>query len=168
MAAIAFDSDSGRALAEEARALLHLIGKPDAQTISLTDLQQRAEVLSAKGFNGDGAVPEAAQLISHVLITVGGVADSNGQLGVNKSHAQTFFDEAAALREWRAKADGDSALTPLGMKSIEAADAVLAVRTCQGRRLLSVLRHRGVRRRRKKQAASVSGRSASCMRARRA
>ena len=47
LAAIRSDTESGRKLVDEARALLQVVGKPDADEISLADLTQRVEVLSA-------------------------------------------------------------------------------------------------------------------------
>ncbi len=135
VAAIKAESDEGRSFADEARALLKVIGKADSQTISLADLAQRQGLLSERGLNGDGVIPEAAaddpqvaQLIQQIIDAVGGVADRNGKLGIDAAHAATFFTQARQLRDWRAKPLGDARLAPLGDDSRAAAEALLAVR----------------------------------------
>ena len=133
--AIKADTEAGRRLIEEARALLQVVGRPDADAISLADLSERIEVLSRLGFNGDGVVPETgagdpatAALIKQVIDTVGGVADRNGRLGVDAAHAAAFFAEAEALQQWRSRGAADPALTPLGEASRAAGEALAAVR----------------------------------------
>ena len=59
LAAIRTDNETGRALADEARALLRC-RQAGGDAISLDDLDERVEVLSPLGFNGDGIVPETA------------------------------------------------------------------------------------------------------------
>ncbi|MEO5733321.1 MAG: hypothetical protein ABIN96_15340, partial [Rubrivivax sp.] len=135
-------TEAGQALRAEACALLQVVGRPDDDAITLADLARRTEVLSDLGLNGDGVVPEAAAddpataaLIQQVIDTVGGVADHNGKLGVDASHAQQFFEQAQALQDWRQRAVDDPALTPLDAagtltegKSRAAASALAAVR----------------------------------------
>ncbi len=134
LSAIRTDSEDGQGLVEEARLLLDVIGKPEADSISLADLAQRVEVLSKRGFNGDGVVPETAAddpaiaaLIEKMVDTVGGVKDRNGKLGVDAAHAKTFFEQAQALHDWRAKAIADTSLKPLGDDSRAASEALSAV-----------------------------------------
>ncbi|WP_418316968.1 hypothetical protein [Piscinibacter sakaiensis] len=135
LSAIRTDTDGGAAMHAHAREVLGVVGKADAEAISLTDLQQRTKVLSDRGFNGDGVVPESAaddpevaELIGKIIDAVGGVADRNGKLGVDAAHAKQFFEQARALHGWRAKAAADEALRPLGDESRSAAEALIAVR----------------------------------------
>ncbi len=135
ISAIRTDSDEGRMLSEEARSLLEVIGKPESETIALADLTERQDLLSKRGYNGDGVVPETAaddpqtaQLIQQIIDAVGGVADRNGKIGVDAAHAETFFAQARALHDWRAKALADPLLRPLDDSSRAASEAYLAVR----------------------------------------
>ncbi len=135
ISAIRTDTDEGGALAREAHTLLEVIGKAGSDTIALADLTERQDLLSRRGLNGDGVVPETAAddprtaaLIQQIIDSVGGVADRNGRIGVDAAHAETFFAQARALHEWRGKALAEPLLRPLDDASRVAAEALLAVR----------------------------------------
>ncbi len=136
LAAIRTDNEAGPRLAAEARAVLALIGRPEATAITLGDLEARQRTLTDTGLNGDGVVPTGATddkdtqaLIEQVIATVGSVTDRNGRPGVDRPHLETFFQQARALDDWQRKADGDAALLPLGDASLAAAEALAAARS---------------------------------------
>ncbi len=133
--AIRADNDAGPRLAAEARAVLALLGRPEATTIKLGDLEDRQRTLTDTGLNGDGVVPTSATddkdtqaLIEQVIATVGSVTDRNGRPGIDRPHFETFFEQARALDEWRRRAGTDAELLPLGDASVAAAEALAAVR----------------------------------------
>jgi len=135
LAAIRVDTEAGRVVAGEARAVLDGVGKADADQIALADLDERVRRLGELGFNGDGVVPETAaedeatrSLIQQVIDSVGGAADRNGRIGVDAAHAKTFFEQAEALQQWRERGAADAAVTPLGDGSRVAGEALAAVR----------------------------------------
>ncbi len=135
LSAIRVESEDGQLLAAEAKALLAVAGRPDADALTLADLATRQEVLAERGLNGDGVVPLSAAddpatalLIQTIIDTVGGVADSNGKLGVDAAHAELFFAQATALHAWRGRLQTEPLLTPLGADSLVACEALHAVR----------------------------------------
>ena len=135
LAAIRSDTEAGRLLAEEARAVLRVVGRADADALALADLDERFDRLGELGFNGDGVVPDTAAddaatrtLIEQVIDTVGGVLDKNGRIGIDEAHAERFFEQAEALRAWRERGAADPAVTPLGDASRAAGEALAAVR----------------------------------------
>ncbi|MEP7208465.1 MAG: hypothetical protein ABI920_16125 [Casimicrobiaceae bacterium] len=135
LAAINEATASGKTLAADARALLNLVGKPDASAIALADLEERLDRLAKVGLNGDGIVPEAAaddpdtaKLIALIIDTVGGIDDRTGKPGVDQEHVNTFFTQAETLDAWRATAKGSAEIEPLGADSRAAAEALAAVK----------------------------------------
>ncbi len=135
-AAIADGSEEARALAEEARHVLQLRGHAPDAALGLDDLKDRAELFAAKRFNGDGVVTpgtagedaEAAEAITQILQTLGGVADRNGEQGVDRARVETFFQQVDAMAAWYADARRDAALQPLGASMLDAYAAMAAVR----------------------------------------
>ncbi|MCR6477195.1 hypothetical protein NU688_13625 [Variovorax sp. ZS18.2.2] len=134
------DLDAGNAdgarLIDEARRLLQIQGKPDAATLTLADIADRGELLSAMRFNGDGVItPETAHddalraTVSEIMRTHGSVPDRHKETpGVDRARIEAFFAEVQAARDWHAKADAnDTTLMPLGEPTLAAADATRKV-----------------------------------------
>jgi hypothetical protein len=134
------DLDAGNAdgarLIEEARRLLQIQGKPDSATLTLADIADRGELLSAMRFNGDGVItPETTQddavraTVAEIMRTHGSVPDRHKETpGVDRARIEAFFAEVQAARDWHAKADAsDRALMPLGEPTLAAADATRKV-----------------------------------------
>jgi len=123
-------------LADEARRILQLRGKEGATTLALADVTDRAQLLDAMRFNGDGIVPpesaddEAVRdVLNLVMKTQGQVKDRNGLDGVNREQAEAFFKQAQSLQDWFAGASGDAPDAPTpGETALAAAQAVGAVR----------------------------------------
>jgi hypothetical protein len=119
-------------LADEARRVLQLAGKEDAQRIGLDDVVRRSELLAAMRFNGDGIVTldtvagnEALRhTLQRIIDTHGSLKDRNGGEGIDRARAEAFFAEAAAVQAWQA-GDGSESC---GSGMLEAAGAVNAVR----------------------------------------
>ncbi|MGI4777653.1 MAG: hypothetical protein ACRYGA_05975 [Janthinobacterium lividum] len=94
-------------LADEARRILQLRGKEGADTITLADVTDRAQLLDAMRFNGDGVIPPesaddegVAAAIRQVMQTHGSARDRNGKDGVNRAQVEAFYRQAHALRDW--------------------------------------------------------------------
>lgn len=134
------DLDAGNAdgarLIEEARRLLQIQGKPDSATLTLADIADRGELLSAMRFNGDGVItPETTHddavraTVAEIMCTHGSVPDRHKETpGVDRPRVEAFFAEVQAARNWHAKADAnDKTLMPLGEPTLAAADATRKV-----------------------------------------
>ncbi|MGJ7608824.1 hypothetical protein ACSFA7_31120 [Variovorax sp. LT1R20] len=131
------DNADGARLREEARRLLQIQGKPDSSTLTLADIADRGELLSAMRFNGDGVItPETTQddavraTVAEIMRTHGSVPDRHKETpGVDRARVEAFFAEVQAARDWHAKADAnDKTLMPLGEPTLAAADATRKVR----------------------------------------
>jgi DNA-binding NarL/FixJ family response regulator len=78
------DLDAGNAdgarLIEEARRLLQIQGKPDSATLTLADIADRGELLSAMRFNGDGVITPATTQDDAVRATVAEIMRTHGSV----------------------------------------------------------------------------------------
>ena len=137
LAAMADGDGKSASLAEEARRILQVRGKADAETLTLADVTDRSALLAAMRFNGDGVItPDTAEdeptreLINQIARTHGAVKDRSGKDGIDRAHAEAFFKAARALHDWQAAAGAatDDPSLPLGEKTLAAAEAVNAVR----------------------------------------
>lgn len=122
----------GARLREEARRLLQIQGKPEADALTLADIADRGELLAAMRFNGDGIVtPATAQddalraTVEDVMRVHGSVPDRHQATpGIDRARTEAFFAEVQQARDWHAQADaGDAVLMPLGDATLAAADA---------------------------------------------
>lgn len=126
----------GPSLADEARRILILLGKPEEiTTISLDDVVDRSKLIAAMRFNGDGVIttkiPEDDTLrlvVQHIIDTQGSIKDLGGDDGIDRTKADAFFTQATALRDWHALVAGDATVLPLGERTGAASDALSAVR----------------------------------------
>ena len=123
----------GKMIAAFARKVL---GKKDADVITLEETAAAAQTLAVKPFNGDGIVPaDSAEddatkaLINDIIATVGPETDAGGKPGITQAKVDQFFGEAAAYSEWWKKAEGNAAVLPLGLATPAAAAAVQAAKT---------------------------------------
>lgn len=130
------DQPAGAAIAAEARRMLALLGKADADRFSLADVSGRTDWLAAMRFNGDGVVtpsasddPDVQKTLERILQAQGGVPDRHeARLGVDLPHAKAFFEAAEAMRTWHTLAASAAAETlPLGPHTQAAAEALQAV-----------------------------------------
>lgn len=102
-----------------ARHILSSIGKPEADSVTLADVEQMINDISKTKFNGDGViVPTStedaalAQVITDITKVLVGVADRSGAQGVDKGLIDRFFAEAAAYLEWLDRPATDPLLLP--------------------------------------------------------
>lgn len=135
LASIKEETQLGRDVLAASRRLLAKLGRPDASAVSAEDVTGAAEILAASRFNGDGIVPaDCAQdeptrrAIEDIIAAMGSKPDRSGKPGVDQPAIDQFFDEVAATVAWLDRADQDAAVRPLGKATLEAAEAVAAVR----------------------------------------
>lgn len=123
----------GKAVATFARAVL---GKTDADVISIEEAAAAAQTLAGKPFNGDGvitveAAPDEATkaVMLDIIACFGADADASGKPGMSQGKVDQFFAAATAYSEWWKQAEGNSSVLPLGEPTAAAAAAVKAVKT---------------------------------------
>ncbi|MDP9899238.1 hypothetical protein [Variovorax ginsengisoli] len=137
LASMAPGQGPGASLADEARRILDVRGKPEADTLTLADVTDRSALLAAMRFNGDGVItPDTAEdpatraVVEQIIKSLGGVPDRNGKLGIDRHRAEAFFKAAQSLSDWQAGAaasQSEGAL-PLDGDTLAAAQAVNTVR----------------------------------------
>ncbi|HZW24009.1 MAG TPA: hypothetical protein VFF26_00865 [Gallionella sp.] len=128
-------NEAGRELLASARHILKSLGKPDAQEISLADMDDVEKLVAGQEFNGDGVIC-AEQIadaglraaVEDIAACAGSSADVSGQVGITQEIAGRFFDEAAAYEAWYAQGERDAAVLFLGENTLAAAQAYDAVR----------------------------------------
>lgn len=135
LSAFSDDADGGALLAAEAARILALLGRQDDTTLTLGDVSDRARLIAAMRFNGDGVVtvktsddPAIQATIQHVIDTQGSIGDLGGEPGIDQARADVFFTHANALRDWQHTIRGDAAVLPLGDATGAAVTAFEAVR----------------------------------------
>lgn len=134
LAALA-DNDEGRALHAAARRLLTNLGKADAVALQVADTEDLARVFPPEKPNGDGIVPAlmadnpgVQEAIADIITALGSDADRSGEQGISEEKITAFFEQAALLQDWQARAAADVAMRPLGDATAGAAAALNAVR----------------------------------------
>lgn len=132
LAAINDAVPEGQAIASFARKVL---GKTDSDAITLEEAASAAQTFASKTFNGDGIVtPEATPdkmvnaVITDIIACLGADTDASGKPGVGQAKIDQFFTDAAAYRDWWAKAEGNAEILPLGVSTSAAASAVRTVK----------------------------------------
>src|SRR5690606_10750705 len=136
LAAIDDASPEGAQMLATARHVLELLGKADADALSVDDTTEARERFAQMPFNGDGIVThdaaegnEAVQaLIDDVIACLGADTDASGKPGVGGEKLDRFLADAAALAERLAHAESDPAIRVLGDATAEASAAPEAVR----------------------------------------
>ena len=128
-------NDAGRELLASARHILKSLGKPNAQDISLADMDDIEKLVVGQEFNGDGVIC-AEQIadaglraaVEDIVACAGSAADVSGQTGVTQDIVDRFFAEAAAYEAWYAQGERDATVLFLGENTLIAAQAYEAVR----------------------------------------
>ncbi len=130
--AINESNPEGKLIASFASAVLRKTG---AAEILIDEASAAAATFAEKPFNGDGIVPaESADddalkaVIADIINCLGSETDATGKPGVGQAQVDRFFEDAAAYSEWWKKAETDTAVLPLGLKTEAAAGTVKAVR----------------------------------------
>src|SRR5277367_6204287 len=132
-AAINDATTDGKLIANFARQVL---GKGDTGEVNFDEAATAAATFAAKPFNGDGIVPADSAsddatkaVIADIINCLGAETDASGKPGVSQAKVDQFFADAAAYSEWWKKAEGDTAVLPLGTNTEAAAAAVKAVKS---------------------------------------
>ena len=130
--AISEANPEGRLIANFARQVL---GKTNEGEVTFDEAANAAQTFASKPFNGDGIIPADSAsddatraLIADIINCLGAETDASGKPGVSQARVDQFFAEAVAYSEWWKKAEGDTAVLPLGTNTEAAAAAVKAVR----------------------------------------
>ena len=128
LGAIDESQPEGQRLLASARQLLALLGKQDAETVTIQDVTDTSTLLHNSRFNGDGIIAENAaddddtrQLIGEVIACVGSDEDRSGLPGISQERVTAFFDALALYAGWWAQATSDPAILPFGEATLEAA-----------------------------------------------
>lgn len=113
--------DAGARLRAEAETVLEELEVEDRSRLSLKRLRRFRKAFDTTLANGDGIVtpdevpdPEAAELATWILATVGGRKDPFGVTGVGHEEIQDFTLGAGRYRTWRERPKADPALEPFG------------------------------------------------------
>jgi hypothetical protein len=121
-------SESGQRLLASARQLLALLGKGEAQEVSIGDVASTDTLLNDSQFNGDGIIAanatdseELAQLLADIVTAVGGEPDRSGQLGISREKVDAFFAAAEAYAKWWKTAEETATILPCGAETERAA-----------------------------------------------
>ncbi len=111
-----------------------VLGKGDADLISVEEASKAEHTFASKPFNGDGVVPvetasdeETKALIGDIMACLGPESDVSGRPGVSQLKLERFAADAAAYSEWWKKAESDKAILPLGLNTTGAVAALKAV-----------------------------------------
>lgn len=127
LSAIDESQPEGQQLLASARQLLALLGKPEAETVTIQDVTDTSTLLHNSRFNGDGIIAENAadddtrQLISEVISCVGSDEDRSGLPGISAERVAAFFDALGLYAGWWGQATSDPAILPFGDATLEAA-----------------------------------------------
>lgn len=123
------ETKSGRLVFKAAERILTNLGDTSSDTISLTQVRDRTQILAAAGTNGDGIIPpeatsnlETKQFIKDILKLFGGEIDASGKKGITENQLKLFDEEAKEYLSWYHRGysqNGDSIRTylPWGNKT---------------------------------------------------
>jgi hypothetical protein len=135
LSAIDAEHEEGKRLLASAREILKNLDKTGAKEITLADTADTARIFAATQFNGDGIVPvasgddEATQaVIQDIIACLGSDVDRSGAPGVSQARVDQFFTEAEAYSSWRATAEADHRILPLGEETLDAMEVFQAVK----------------------------------------
>jgi len=130
--ALALTAIKDAAVLAAAKRILADLGKPDATTIALAQVDAVIKAFAGTRFNGDGVIIPASaddadvtKAIEDVLAGTGAKVDRSGKDGVDLGRVETFFADVDKLVAWHA---GGAAQRTLGDATAAAADALAAVK----------------------------------------
>ncbi len=132
LAALNEATPDGKIIGQFARRIL---GKTDADQITIEEAAGAVQTFAAKPFNGDGVLPPESvtdeatkQVINDIIACVGADPDASGKPGVSQAKVDQFFADALAFSDWWKKGEGNAEVLPLGTATATAAAAVKAVK----------------------------------------
>ena len=98
----------GHSPLDSAKSVLEILGKSDAEELTLEDLGVNDKLFAPNVFNGDGVLPAecvsdeaVAGVIKDIITCTGGTDDISGAKGINRQNKEDFFENARALKQWR-------------------------------------------------------------------
>jgi hypothetical protein len=135
LAAIDETNEAGAAMLAAARHVLRLLGKTDADALSVEDTAEARDRFAQMPFNGDGIVThdsaagddDARALIDDVIACLGADLEASGKPGVSGEKLEQFLTEVEGFAALRAQADQDASIRALGDATAAAAEALAAV-----------------------------------------
>lgn len=126
--------DEGKALLASAKTILTNLDKAKEETLSLDDVLDTERIFAQTKFNGDGIVtvdatddPFVRGVLGDILEHLGAETDRSGKPGVSLAKADAFFDDVARLAAWWRVGDASPDILPIGARTSEAFDALVAV-----------------------------------------
>ena len=130
------DTDEGRAAAASARRILAMLGKADAEVVTVGDAIASNDMLAKEEWNGDGIVPadvlkdEHARKVAEELVAcLGGLADRSGKNGFDPALLERFYAECKAFDAWVKAGEADAKSSrPFGADTAAACAALETVR----------------------------------------
>lgn len=135
LSAINDTSVEGRNLLAAARRILHSLGKPEAEVISVADTADTRKLVLEMRFNGDGVITPKVTTdatlqaaMADIMTCCGALPDRCGENGISGEIVEQFFTQAQAYAAWRQKAETDSAIWFLAADTLTAASAYHAVK----------------------------------------
>ena len=114
------DSPAGAELLSSAKQILSNLGKADAASISLADINDEKQIKNCVLCNGDGIItPDAvdanlAEIINLAIKQAGAETDGTGAAGINAARLDAFTGAVKAQLAWYQEADTNPALLPFG------------------------------------------------------
>lgn len=136
LTALNTDDPEGATLHAAGLRVLARLGKPQALELEVADFADMTRLFAPDQPNGDGVVPAAlaareglTALVEAILRTQGGVPDRSGAMGITRSQAEAFFEQADALKAWHAQGQADPDVNPLGEATGAALTALRAVQS---------------------------------------
>ena len=118
LAAFQTETPLGQALRESAEHVLQTLGHSDA-VLKLEHVRARTQILQAAEMNGDGVIPPSAvkdeeqkKAVADLVVAMGGLADLNGELGIDLEQLTAFPVQARAWLQWSTQAPPTSFENP--------------------------------------------------------
>lgn len=127
--------DSGHSPQESAKAVLGILGKDDAASITLADIGVTDRLFAPDVLNGDGVLPPqavqdefCAGVVKEIVACTGGKEDISKEQGTDRECSKAFFDDLRAIQKWRNDAkEKEADIFFLGEETDAAAQAYKAV-----------------------------------------
>lgn len=132
LSAIDAQHPNGAKILAAAQQLLTRLGKGQADSIGVDDVQDLSKTFPPNQVNGDGLIPaalaiepELAETINDIMTILGAETDRSGQPAVSADKIKQFFADLSTLETWQNRFNQEPVLQPLGAQT-EAAFAALS------------------------------------------
>ena len=134
LSALNTDSPAGAELLASAKQILNNLGTPDADVITLANVNDEKQIKNCVLCNGDGIVTpdsvdeKSAKIIELAIKFSGAETDLSGISGINEKKLDDFVAAAKTLLAWYQEGDANAALTPYGSNTKPIFDAFCAIK----------------------------------------